>query len=167
MSVAHLAKRFAGSLWPGGPSAAGEEWASAQLLPAEQQLWRRMSGPDRRHALGVARRVERALGHEATRPILAAALLHDVGKLDSGLGTVRRVAATIVAPRAGDDWADRGGFRRRVALYRNHGPLGAGMLTLAGSDPLTIDWAREHHTPPEVWSVPSAVGHALKDADDD
>ena len=25
-------------------------------------------------------------------------------------------------------------------------------------------WAREHHTPPEVWSVPSVLAHALKDA---
>jgi hypothetical protein len=163
----HLTKRFAGSLWPGGPSAAGQAWALAQLLPGEQRLWRRMSGPDRRHALGVARRVERALGHEATRPVLAAALLHDVGKLDSGLGTFRRVAATLAAPAVRPDWTDRRGFRRGVALYRRHGSLGATMLEDAGSDTLTVAWAREHHTPPAVWSVPPHVAATLKAADDD
>ena len=54
-----------------------------------------MSRADRRHAAGVARRVEVALGDEATRPVLAAALLHDVGKTESGLGTYGRVIATI------------------------------------------------------------------------
>src|SRR5438046_4228821 len=130
----HLIRRFFASLRPGGPKAADDEWARSHLLPAEAKLWRRMSNPDRRHAAAVARRVERALGHEATRPVLAAALLHDVGKLDSNLGTFRRVAATLATPAARPDWEERRGFRRRVALYRKHGPLGAGMLTLAGSD---------------------------------
>ena len=41
------------------------------------------------------------------------------------------------------------------------------MLALAGSDPLTVAWAREHHLPEDEWTVPTAVGEALKAADDD
>src|SRR5205807_2409113 len=115
-----------------------EEWARSQLVAGEVALWARLSPVDRRHAVGVARRVERTLRHEATRPVLAAALLHDVGKLDSRLGTFRRVAATLLGAAAGDDWIRRGGMRRRVALYRRHPQLGADMLAMAGSDPLTV-----------------------------
>jgi len=38
---------------------------------------------------------------------------------------------------------------------------------VAGSDPLTVTWAREHHLPADRWTVPAAVGAALKAADDD
>ena len=102
-SPVHLVRRFVGSLRPGGPSAAEREWAEAQLLPGELDLWRRMSGPDRRHSAEVARRVERALGDRATRPVLAAALLHDVGKLDAHLRTYGRVVATLAGAVVGHD----------------------------------------------------------------
>jgi hypothetical protein len=170
-SAAHLVKRFAGSLRPGGPPADEEAWAQAALLPNERALWVRMSGADRRHAVGVARRVERALGHEATRPVLAAALLHDVGKIESGLGTYGRVVATLSAKVAGPDmaaaWRRQRGFSRRVGLYLHHDRLGGDLLELAGSDPLTATWARQHHQPPGEWTVDPLIAAALKAADDD
>jgi hypothetical protein len=171
VKVGHLASRFVGSLWPGGPSKASEAWVAAQLGDGELALWRRLKGADRRHAHGVARRVERALGHEATRPVLAAALLHDIGKIDSGLGTYGRVVATLSGAVAGREtahlWVTRDGFTRRVGLYLLHPGIGADHLELAGSDPLTVAWAREHHLPEEEWTVPAEVGRALKDADND
>ena len=91
MRPIHLAKRFFGSLRPGGPGAEATTWVAGVLSPAELALWAQMSGPDRRHSHQVARDVERALGHQATAPVLAAALLHDVGKLDAGLRTYGRV----------------------------------------------------------------------------
>ena len=142
-----------------------------RLLPGERELWRRMSGPDRRHAVGVAERVERALGHEATRPVLAAALLHDVGKIESGLGTYGRVVATLSAKAAGPEmastWRRQRGFARRVGLYLQHDRLGGDLLELAGSDPLTVAWAREHHRAEAEWTVAHEVASALKSADDD
>ena len=171
MSVSHLVKRFVGSLWPGGPVAEEEAWARVHLLPTEERLWARMSGPDRRHAAGVARDVERRLGHEATRPVMAAALLHDVGKVDAGLGTYGRVVATVSGAVAGRSqapaWSESRGFTRKVGLYLRHDELGGDMLALAGSDPLTVAWAREHHQPPETWTIPRHLADALKAADDD
>ncbi|MCU1453563.1 MAG: hypothetical protein JWN46_1709 [Acidimicrobiales bacterium] len=167
----HLVKRFAGSLVPGGPRAADAAWAEEQLLPAEVEIWRRMSAADRRHAAGVARRVAAALGPDVERAVLAAALLHDCGKTVSGLGTYGRVIATLSAGVAGRDqavaWSETRGFTRRVGLYVEHPRLGADLLDLAGSDPVTIAWAREHHLPDDEWTVPAAVGAALKAADDD
>lgn len=167
----HLVRRFLGSLRPGGPGRAAEAWVAERLLPGELELWRSMSRPDRRHAHGVARRVERALGVEATRPVLAAALLHDVGKTDSRLRTYGRVVATISGAVAGremaDVWRNQSGFIRRVGLYLLHPRIGAEQLELAGADPLTVAWAREHHLPEDQWTIPAHLGAALKDADDD
>lgn len=154
-SVWHLAKRFFGSLAPGGPPAADESWACGWLTEPEAALWGRMSGPDRRHAVGVAKVVAAA---DAQRPLVAAALLHDVGKIDAGLGTFGRVVATVLDRREGDG---------RFARYRRHDAIGAALLEAAGSDPLVVAWAAEHHTPAERWSVPHAAGELLKRADDD
>jgi hypothetical protein len=162
----HLVRRFAGSLWPGGPGAADEAWARGWLVPGEVELWARLSGPDRRHAVGVARRTIEALGDEAsTRPVVAAALLHDVGKVDAGYGTLRRSLATAYALVVGHERARSS--NGRTGRYLRHDVLGAEMLQAAGSDGLTVAWAREHHLDPSRWSVARPVADALKDADDD
>jgi hypothetical protein len=169
--AAHLVKRFFGSVLPIGPSKDDSAWVATQLLPDELDVWNRMSRQDRRHAAGVARRVERALGNEAGRPVIAAALLHDCGKVVSGLGTYGRVIATLSVKMAGHDiamaWSETQGFTRKVGLYVEHPRLGADLLGLAGSAPLTVAWAAEHHLPPEEWTVPRELGEVLKAADDD
>ena len=161
----HLVRRFFGSLRPGGPGKAAEAWVAERLLPGELELWRSMSRPDRRHAHGVARRVERALGEEATRPVLAAALLHDVGKTRVGLRTPGRVLATLVGMARGHERAAQGDGR--IARYLRHDVIGADLLAAAGSDPVTVAWTREHHLPREQWTVPQPAADALKAADDD
>ena len=171
-TLGHLTRRFAGALWPAGPPAADEEWVAATLSPSQLALWRRMRGPDRRHAVAVAHRVVAALGPAASTPaVRSAALLHDVGKLESGLGTLARLPATVLGMARGHDrarqWSGRDGFFRRVGLYLDHPRLGAALLEEAGSDPLTVTWAAEHHLPPGRWHVPANLGEALKAADDD
>jgi hypothetical protein len=167
----HLVRRFFGSLSPAPPSPADDAWAVGRMTPAEAGLWRRMSSADRRHAVVVAHRVDGTLGPAATRPVLAAALLHDVGKIESGFGPVRRAAATVAGMVAGHAaarrWRSRHGPLGRVARYLCHDEIGAELLGGAGSDGLTVAWAREHHLPPERWTVDAAVGSALKAADDD
>ena len=128
-SLGHLVRRFAASLSRRPPSAADEQWARAQLLDGERLLWQRMSAVDRRHAIVVAKRFDAA--GEWTREERAAALLHDVGKLESNLGTVARVAATVVGPRTA-----------RFQRYHQHEEIGATMLTAAGSSPITIELLR-------------------------
>jgi len=164
-AAGHLVRRFLGSLRPGGPPPADEAWARDTLLAGERPLWDRMSGPDRRHAVAVARRTEAALGPRATRPVVAAALLHDVGKVESGLGTFARVAATLVVAVVGRTRVAR--RPGRLGRYARHDALGAELLAAAGSDPLTRAWTREHHLPQDRWTLDPGVGTALKAADDD
>jgi hypothetical protein len=166
-SPRHLARRFFTSLRSTPPPAADDAWAEGHLLAGEAVLWRRLSGPDRRHAIGVGRGAIDLLGGEAVaeRAVVAAALLHDVGKFEAGLGTIGRAAVTAAAMVVGPDRVARLG--RRAGRYLHHDELGAELLTAAGSDPLTIAWAREHHLPPDRWTVATAVAEALKTADDD
>ena len=169
--TAHLVKRFVGSLWPLGPSSENDAWARQHLLDGEQELWQRMSAQDRRHSIGVARRVEAALGDQASRPVMAAALLHDVGKIEANFGTFLRVVATLSAAIAGREtaelWVRSTGVTRRVGLYLKHPAIGGDLLAMAGSDAFTETWAREHHHPPESCSLDAHLACALRDADDD
>jgi hypothetical protein len=180
-SWGHLAERFFGALSPAGPSPDDEAWALSSLLGGEQVLWHRMSGPDRRHAVNVARETARLLGPAPLpREVIAAALLHDVGKVESGLGTFSRVGVTLAAMGAGRarmlNWAgsppspedgQRPSLRARVGMYLAHDRLGAELLQQAGSNELTSTWAREHHLAPARWTVDSRIGGALKEADGD
>jgi hypothetical protein len=180
-SIGHLAVRFAGSLWPGAPSIAGEAWAGHWLSPTEQVLWARQSNQDRRHAIGVAHDVGLALGDGdgtgVARPVIVAALLHDIGKISSGLGTFSRVGATLVAAALGRErvaaWAGSsspssfGRWRGRAGRYVSHDALGAALLVEAGSDPFVVTWAREHHQPESTWTLDPALTAVLKAADGD
>ena len=133
----HLTRRFIGSLRPGGPPESDRAWVEDVLSEAEYALWARQYGPDRRHTVQVANEVERRLGGDATRPVLAAALLHDIGKIDAGLGTWGRVVATVVARVAGRDtakrWIARRGYAGRIGRYLHHPEIGADLLAAAGS----------------------------------
>ena len=189
----HLAGRFLGALSPAGPPPEDEEWALGTLLDGEKLLWRRMSGPDQRHAVGVARDTVRLLGPDEPPPeVVAAALLHDVGKVESSLGTFARVGVTLAALAVGRArllrWTGSGGTgsagtgsagtgsarppgrsspRQRVGMYLTHDHLGAQLLEQAGSRALTISWAKEHHLEPARWTVDGRVGAVLKAADGD
>ncbi len=169
-SLAHLATRFFGSLHPGPAEAEDLAWARGQLSDGEWLLFERMSNPDQRHAIDVARAVVAELP-DAEPEIVAAAFLHDVGKVESGFGTPARVVATVfwaVAPdRLADEWLDAASPLRALAQYRRHPELGEQLLLDAGAHPATAGWAADHHKPMEKWRIDSQVGEVLKAADGD
>ena len=127
----HLVARFFGSLSGAPPVPSEETWAQSQLLDAEWGLWEQMSNQDRRHSAKVARRFV-AARPEATRAEIAGALLHDVGKLECGLGTWGRVVATVVGRRT-----------ERFRAYHDHERIGAEMAAAVGSDPATVELIAE------------------------
>jgi len=126
-SVWHLAARFFTSLSSAPPSAENLHWVEARLSPAELAIWNQQSNQDRRHSAVVARRFV-ALRVDATPAEVAGALLHDVGKIDCGLGTFGRVAGTIIGPHG-----------RSFKAYHDHEAIGAKMAETAGSDPATVE----------------------------
>jgi hypothetical protein len=174
-SWVHLAGRFFGALRPGGPSAEDRAWVEAVLEPAEYALWVRQPGHDRRHTAEVARRVEAALAggpHAGDARWPACALLHDIGKLASGLSIPHRVLATLAGRAAGGavpDPGEHGGLRRRIALYLRHPEVGADMIRMAGGRDEVAHWAGAHHDRARLDPslLPAPVVAALVAADND
>jgi len=176
MKLAHLSGRFARALWPGAPRPDDVAWAETVLTPEGFVQFRRQPNHDQRHAIGVARDVQARL---AATPYaddprwLSAALLHDIGKLDSRLGVYGRVVATASGAAAGrqhaDAWSDSRGFTRRVGLYLRHAELGADRIRLAGEPEEAARWAAAHHDPAtwEALDIPAPVITALDQADND
>ncbi|MCU1458253.1 MAG: hypothetical protein JWL73_2345 [Actinomycetia bacterium] len=158
MAAPHLVRRFTRSLSRRPPGAADVEWVRSLLTPGEFALWSRLPNQDRSHSVRVARRTEAALASTpwaGDRVWLDAALMHDVGKYDAGLGLYGRVAATLCGAVGGpgmpDAWSGRGGFTRRVGLYLRHGEIGADMIRLAGGPEQSAVWAAAHHHP-DTWA---------------
>jgi hypothetical protein len=191
-SWGHLAGRFFGALRPGGPSPEDGAWVETILEPAEYALWARQPGHDRRHSAGVARQVESALAggpHAGDSRWPACALLHDIGKLASGLSVPHRVLATLAGRATGGAVADPGaggcppdkgavrrqrwqecrGLRRRIALYLRHPELGADMIRMAGGRDEVAHWAGAHHDRARLdpTLMPAPVVAALVAADND
>jgi hypothetical protein len=125
--VWHLAARFFTSLSRKPPSAQTERWVAERLLPGEQALWDQMSNQDRRHSALVGQRFA-TMDPDAPRELVAGALLHDVGKIECGLGTFSRVVATVVGPHG-----------ERFRAYHDHEEIGAELAAAAGSAPATVE----------------------------
>jgi len=81
---------------------------------------------DQRHSIAVWRRFFN-LRPGATQPELRAALLHDIGKIQSNLGVLGRVVATLLGRRG-----------ERFTAYHDHEKIGSEMLQNIDSDSVTI-----------------------------
>ena len=150
-----------------------EEWVDRQLLDGEADLWRRMSGPDRRHSVLGGPSVWNTLGHEA-------------GVGGAGRRPAARRGQEGVGPghlRAGHRHAVGGGLRHDPDTIRNWtrtpgftrpvGPLPA--APQARWRPAGHGGQRSAHrgvgsrapSAPEEWTIDPVVAQALHDADDD
>lgn len=122
------------------------------LAPPLLALFRRMRRADQWHSLSVMRTlVER--GH--TDPdLLAAALLHDVGKVRYPYTLVGRtlvVLAKAFAPKRYMRWGqgEPSGWRRPFVVAHQHPAWSAEMLAEAGASSVVVALARRHQTPPD------------------
>lgn len=176
MRPIRLARRFFASVFARDLTPDEEAWVALVLLPGELDVWNRQPVYDRRHTLGVARRVEAALGPASEPRWLAAALLHDVGKVDAGLGIPGRVVATLVMAVVGRarvrSWAGAPGLRGRFGRYADHGDIGARLVRETGGRDEVARWAAVHHRVPrrhdgDGLGLPRDVVLALRDSDRD
>lgn len=149
----HLAGRFFGAVLGKPLDPRQQDEVRQMLTSAEAELFFRQQPIDQRHAFDVARRVRAAV--PGNDDAVAAALLHDVGKIHSHLGPVARSLATVM------DMAHLP-LRARWRAYRDHGALGADDLTAAGARSLAVALAAG--TPagdPEVWAALVAADNAV------
>lgn len=130
MRLAHLARRFIGSVVARSLTGPESSMVQALLLPQEYGLFSQLSRADQRHALHVLQRFDLVMPG-ATIDARRAALLHDIGKVGLRLGILARVVATVVGPRA-----------RRFADYHAHESRGVAMLERVGSSRITVGLLR-------------------------
>ncbi len=155
--ITHLARRFFSSLRARRPTASDQLFASGLLSPNEIEVFWSQPVPDLAHAVRSARAVSQAAPGRVE--LARAALLHDVGKRHSGIGTIRRSIATGLAglriPRP-----------PRMGFYLDHARLGAEELEALGCEDLVVQFARHHHgvKPPHIATVDWEI---LLDADEE
>ena len=124
--LSHLVSRFFGAVSSAQPSPEDLTEVESLLLDGEFQLWQKLPMMDQRHSIAVLRRFL-SLRPSATQPELRAALLHDIGKIESNLGVLGRVVATLVGRRG-----------ERFTAYHDHEKIGSEMLQNINSDLVTI-----------------------------
>lgn len=122
----HLVSRFFGAVSGAQPSLEDLTEVELLLLDSEFLLWRKLPTMDQRHSIAVLRRFL-SLRPSATQPEMRAALLHDIGKIQSNLGVLGRVVATLVGRRG-----------ERFTAYHDHEKIGSEMLQHINSDLVTI-----------------------------
>lgn len=172
----HLVTRFLRSLSRRPPSPSTLAWVRELLTDREWELFHSQAGFDMRHAAGVARAVLALTDN----PVAArAALLHDIGKVDSGLGPLGRACATVLrrlVPHLSDKWSRRlwAGvsaspdarvqpltWRERFAVYWMHPWIGQAILLRHGVDADVASWALFHHHWYVAEDLPFTWGEAL------
>jgi hypothetical protein len=135
-SFGHLSSRFFDYLRAKPLADEDRKTVTSILTAAEARIFFEQSEKDQAHGFEAALVV---LGSgQSTNERLRAALLHDVGKRSAGLGVLRRVAASILIKLGLP-------LTRSMRLYRDHGPVGAADLEVAGSPQLVVEFARTHH----------------------
>ncbi len=134
--LSHLIRRFYASLGARWPSPAGQTLVAELLSRVESEIFWSQPVPDLAHALRSTRVIIETSPQRAD--LGRAALLHDVGKRHSGIGTIRRAIATglsIIMKRTSG----------RMAGYLDHGAIGADELARVGCEDLVVQFARYHH----------------------
>ena len=134
----HLSGRFITSLSARAPTPDEVASVRAALNAGEWACWARLGRADRVEAIATSARLPAEIAADSRW--VAAALVHDVGKAECGLGTVGRSVATVRG------WVQRpeqiGG---RAGAYLRHAEIGAAQLRAAGARPEPVAWAATHH----------------------
>ena len=111
-------------------------------------LFTRMSRADQHHSITVAQALERQGHHNPD--LIAAALLHDIGKSRVRMSVWARVMVVLgewLVPEAAHQWsrAEAKGLRRPFVVRHRHAAWGAEMTSQAGASQTTVRLIRNHH----------------------
>jgi hypothetical protein len=142
------------------------------LTTTQLILFRQMQPSEQVHAYQVFQYLE-AAGHTDS-DLLAAALLHDVGKILSPLSIFDRVIIVLggrLFPKAARRWGDGmpRGLRRPFVVAACHAEWGADLVEQSGASLRTVELIRYHQSPliPNPTSRTERLLAVLQAADDE
>lgn len=126
------------------------EFVSNQLLPSQLRLFLKMQPSEQTHSIWICKKlIEQG---QTEQELLAAALLHDIGKTRYPLKIWDRAMIVIlntllpgVAARLSQKSPD--GWARPFVVAVRHPEWGAEMALNSGATPLTARLIRRHHEP--------------------
>lgn len=134
---------------PLSPQAAND--VASILNEQEAVLFAQMSSSDQWHAYRVYRLVRES--GQTNNDLLAAALLHDVGKVHVDLSAWDRSVAVLgetLAPRKVEGWGrgQANGWKRPFVVRKKHARWGARLAEQAGSRPAVVELIERHQDSP-------------------
>jgi hypothetical protein len=144
--------------------------AQKHLTPRQMALFERMQPGEQAHSLAVLHKL--TFQGETDSDLLAAALLHDVGKTRSPLNVWERIWIVLVKKFAparlalGGDVPLRG-WQRPLVVAALHPAWGAAMASEAGCSPVTVTLIRQHQNPISPADPLFTLLHKLQAADDE
>jgi putative nucleotidyltransferase with HDIG domain len=118
------------------------------LTPAQLNLFQRMQSSEQAHAYQIFKRLK--TGGQSDPDLLAAALLHDVGKVLHPLSNFDRVMIVLgkhFFPGAARRWAagTPRGLRLPFVVAEQHAEWGAELASQAGTNSQIVELVRHHH----------------------
>lgn len=150
MGLAYRVQQFV-RVMSARPDAAERDRALAVLDPPLAELFLQMSLSDQAHALRVFAVLQ---DYDIKDPdLLAAALLHDVGKSIHQPSVLDRVIVVLtnpLFPRKVVQWGESEpkGWRRPFTIAAQHARWGADLVAAHGASPLLVELIHRHQEPP-------------------
>lgn len=144
--------QFFSMVW-GGFHPVDQVYAETTLVDADlQALFTRMPRMERNHGIAVSKALEQQ-GFDSP-DLLAAALLHDVGKIDQYPRLWERIFTVLIehgAPHLASRMAQGSpkGLRRGFVVRRFHADWGGDLVSRAGASSRTTFLIQAHHATPE------------------
>jgi putative nucleotidyltransferase with HDIG domain len=154
LQVGYRARQFWGALWA-KPNPEQLKSARQRLTPDQYALFQQLQPSEMSHALRMCEDLT-AQGYDDP-DLLAAALLHDIGKVKHPLRIWERVLIVLgqkVFPHQVARWGmgEPRGWRRAFAIAAQHPAWGAEMVAEIGASPLVLEIIRCHQdTAPEYF----------------
>jgi hypothetical protein len=145
--LAYRSRQFRDAL-PGSRKRIPGEALLPFLTPALLGLFQRMQPSEQAHAYQVFKHLETA--GQTDPDLLAAALLHDVGKILRPLSIFDRVIIVLgkrLFPGAAQHWAEGRprGLRMPFVVAAQHADWGADLASQAGATSRSVELIRHHH----------------------
>ncbi len=134
---------------------ADETFIQIYLTKGEALLFHRLRVGEQRHSLNIAYDCLEASPYH--RMLIKAALLHDVGKVNSNLTLIHKALVVVIMKLPIPERILPGFLKKALYYKRQHPTLGAELLKRIGTEPSVVFLVRHHHRDLSTAPLPSSI----------